>query len=302
MHLQAIMQRLGLLSEKTKRCVKTSKFLKYLLISISPLDHVKMIVLNRTGGLFHSELLFNFGCFSWTSRLDAKNCKRINLGGCQAAVYLQRLLQLKYPGHFAAITLSRMEEILHEHSYIAEDYTEGRTSCNFLYWSVVLSEPWFCAPLSLDQVLLGFRYKSSTAVLFFLGGFCNPLCVRSLLAVWVLQEFVKQDWILEICSLLVQTSLWVIDFYRCQNEFILLLILLCASNRKLRRLGLFLTTFLPCGCFCISVLRFPKLPRRVLMTSLWINEVLKSPWQFSSSGRRVVFSSIYHMQKSLRWF
>ncbi|XP_073165852.1 actin-related protein 5 isoform X2 [Lepidochelys kempii] len=57
-------------------------------------------------------------------RLDAKNCKRINLGGCQAAVYLQRLLQLKYPGHFAAITLSRMEEILHEHSYIAEDYLE----------------------------------------------------------------------------------------------------------------------------------------------------------------------------------
>jgi hypothetical protein len=58
-------------------------------------------------------------------RLDAKNCKRINLGGSQAAGYLQRLLQLKYPGHLAAITLSRMEEILHEHSYIAEDYMEG---------------------------------------------------------------------------------------------------------------------------------------------------------------------------------
>ncbi|XP_045151438.1 actin-related protein 5 [Echinops telfairi] len=57
-------------------------------------------------------------------RLDAKNCKRINLGGSQAAGYLQRLLQLKYPGHLAAITLSRMEEILHEHSYIAEDYLE----------------------------------------------------------------------------------------------------------------------------------------------------------------------------------
>ncbi|XP_058034115.1 actin-related protein 5 [Ahaetulla prasina] len=57
-------------------------------------------------------------------RLDARNCKRINLGGCQAALYLQRLLQLKYPGHFAAITLSRVEEILHEHSYIAEDYKE----------------------------------------------------------------------------------------------------------------------------------------------------------------------------------
>ncbi|XP_039179641.1 actin-related protein 5 [Crotalus tigris] len=57
-------------------------------------------------------------------RLDARNCKRINLGGSQAALYLQRLLQLKYPGHFAAITLSRVEEILHEHSYIAEDYKE----------------------------------------------------------------------------------------------------------------------------------------------------------------------------------
>lgn len=45
-------------------------------------------------------------------------------------MYLQRLLQLKYPGHFAAITLSRMEEILHEHSYIAEDYIEGKNSCN----------------------------------------------------------------------------------------------------------------------------------------------------------------------------
>ncbi|XP_030068923.1 actin-related protein 5 [Microcaecilia unicolor] len=57
-------------------------------------------------------------------RVEAMNCKRINLGGSQAATYLQRLLQLKYPGHFAAITLSRMEEILHEHSYVAEDYFE----------------------------------------------------------------------------------------------------------------------------------------------------------------------------------
>lgn len=65
-------------------------------------------------------------CFPFLDcRLDAKNCKRINLGGSQAAGYLQRLLQLKYPGHLAAITLSRMEEILHEHSYIAEDYVEG---------------------------------------------------------------------------------------------------------------------------------------------------------------------------------
>ncbi|XP_034027622.1 actin-related protein 5 isoform X2 [Thalassophryne amazonica] len=57
-------------------------------------------------------------------RLDAVNCKRVNVAGSQAASYLQRLLQLKYPGHLAAITLTRMEELLHEHSYTAADYHE----------------------------------------------------------------------------------------------------------------------------------------------------------------------------------
>lgn len=57
-------------------------------------------------------------------RLDAANCKRVNVAGSQSASYLQRLLQLKYPGHLAAITLSRVEELLHEHSYIAADYHE----------------------------------------------------------------------------------------------------------------------------------------------------------------------------------
>ncbi|KAG8452370.1 hypothetical protein GDO86_004247, partial [Hymenochirus boettgeri] len=57
-------------------------------------------------------------------RLDAKNCKRINIGGFHAVTYLQRLLQLKYPGHLSAITLSRMEEILHEHCYVPDDYME----------------------------------------------------------------------------------------------------------------------------------------------------------------------------------
>ncbi|XP_056320618.1 actin-related protein 5 [Danio aesculapii] len=55
-------------------------------------------------------------------RLDAVNCKRVNLGGGQAAAYYQRLLQLKYPANQASITLSRMEELLHQHSYIALDY------------------------------------------------------------------------------------------------------------------------------------------------------------------------------------
>lgn len=95
----------------------------------------------------------------WVFRLDAKNCKRINLGGCQAAVYLQRLLQLKYPGHFAAITLSRMEEILHEHSYIAEDYIEGKTSCNLLdsvHPNLVLSS--IALAFKLAGILAGILY------------------------------------------------------------------------------------------------------------------------------------------------
>ncbi|XP_077575495.1 actin-related protein 5 [Stigmatopora nigra] len=57
-------------------------------------------------------------------RLDATNCKRVNVAGSQAAAYLQRLLQLKYPGHLASTTISRMEELLHEHSYTAVDYQE----------------------------------------------------------------------------------------------------------------------------------------------------------------------------------
>ncbi|KAA0716172.1 Actin-related protein 5 [Triplophysa tibetana] len=57
-----------------------------------------------------------------SGRLDAGNCKRVNVGGGPSAAYLQRLLQLKYPAHQNAITLSRMEELLHQHSYIALDY------------------------------------------------------------------------------------------------------------------------------------------------------------------------------------
>lgn len=40
---------------------------------------------------------------------DIKNAKRINLGGFQITSYLHRLLQLKYPVHVNAITLSRAE-------------------------------------------------------------------------------------------------------------------------------------------------------------------------------------------------
>ena len=42
-------------------------------------------------------------------RIVSQCCRRINIGGCHIDGYMQRLLQLKYPGHLAAVTLSRAE-------------------------------------------------------------------------------------------------------------------------------------------------------------------------------------------------
>lgn len=42
-------------------------------------------------------------------QLDIQQCRRINLGGAHVDGFLQRLLQLKYPGHLTAVTLPRAE-------------------------------------------------------------------------------------------------------------------------------------------------------------------------------------------------
>nr|XP_018898626.1 PREDICTED: actin-related protein 5 [Bemisia tabaci] len=55
---------------------------------------------------------------------DYSRSRRIDIGGFHVVNYLYRLLQLKYPAHFAAITPSRAEELIHEHSRIAIDYKE----------------------------------------------------------------------------------------------------------------------------------------------------------------------------------
>lgn len=51
--------------------------------------------------------------------------RRINLGGYHMTTYLHRLLQLKYPVHVNNITLSRVEELLHNHCSIAYDYKDS---------------------------------------------------------------------------------------------------------------------------------------------------------------------------------
>ncbi|KAJ0174633.1 hypothetical protein K1T71_009741 [Dendrolimus kikuchii] len=57
-------------------------------------------------------------------RVIVEHARRINLGGSEMIFYLHKLLQLKYPVHVNAITMSRVEEILHEHCSIALDYQE----------------------------------------------------------------------------------------------------------------------------------------------------------------------------------
>lgn len=52
------------------------------------------------------------------------NIRRINLGGFQIITFLHRLLQLKYPVHVNAISLSRVEWLLHTHCSIALDYLD----------------------------------------------------------------------------------------------------------------------------------------------------------------------------------
>ncbi|KAK5650588.1 hypothetical protein RI129_001617 [Pyrocoelia pectoralis] len=52
------------------------------------------------------------------------NTRRINTGGSHIISFLHRILQLKYPAHANAITLSRAEELLHTICAVAIDYKE----------------------------------------------------------------------------------------------------------------------------------------------------------------------------------
>lgn len=54
----------------------------------------------------------------------AEKIRRINVGGFHMLTYMHRLMQLKYPMHVNNITLSRIEELFHEHSVICYDYID----------------------------------------------------------------------------------------------------------------------------------------------------------------------------------
>ena len=49
---------------------------------------------------------------------------RINVGGLHVSSYLQRLLQLRYQALQSLISLTRSEELVHTHCFIADSYIE----------------------------------------------------------------------------------------------------------------------------------------------------------------------------------
>ncbi|GAU97885.1 hypothetical protein RvY_09110 [Ramazzottius varieornatus] len=57
-------------------------------------------------------------------KMDLAHSRRIDLGGLNMTLYLQRLLQLKYPVHAPNITITRMEEIVHGYCYYAKNFTQ----------------------------------------------------------------------------------------------------------------------------------------------------------------------------------
>lgn len=77
--------------------------------------------------------------------------RRINLGGFQVITFLHRLLQLKYPVHVNAISLSRIEWLLHTHCSIAYDYMDELkkwSSLQFYEQNVKIIQLPFNAPVN----------------------------------------------------------------------------------------------------------------------------------------------------------
>ncbi|CAI7617117.1 unnamed protein product [Penicillium glandicola] len=61
------------------------------------------------------------------------NCTRLNWGGLQSAEYLMKLMKLKYPTFPTRLTDAQMEEMVHKHCYVSQDY--DRELNGFLDWT-----------------------------------------------------------------------------------------------------------------------------------------------------------------------
>ncbi|XP_031622283.1 actin-related protein 5 [Contarinia nasturtii] len=89
--------------------------------------------------------------------------RRINLGGFQIITFLHRLLQLKYPVHVNAISLSRIEWLLHTHCSVAYDYLEELkkwSSLEFYEKNVKKIQLPYNAPVNSTNVTLTAEQKN----------------------------------------------------------------------------------------------------------------------------------------------
>ncbi|XP_067628467.1 actin-related protein 5 [Eurosta solidaginis] len=84
----------------------------------------------KRNGICSDALILSFGYHTvhvipiLNGKIRMENVRRLNLGGYHIIHYLHRLMQMKYPTHINALTISRMETLLHCHSNIAFDYLE----------------------------------------------------------------------------------------------------------------------------------------------------------------------------------
>lgn len=82
------------------------------------------------GGSLQDGLVVSCGYHSTTvipvlgGSMVVDKARRLNLGGAHMITFMHRLLQLKYPVHVNALTVSRAEELLHEHAEVAVDYAQ----------------------------------------------------------------------------------------------------------------------------------------------------------------------------------
>jgi len=66
------------------------------------------------------------------NKVITEKTRRINVGGIHMINYLHRLMQLKYPVHVNAITISRIEELINNHCSISLDYMSDLKKWSFM--------------------------------------------------------------------------------------------------------------------------------------------------------------------------
>jgi actin-related protein 5 len=74
-------------------------------------EHINSLIVSCGYQATHLLPVFN-------GRLDLSQCRRISVGGYHLEAFMQRLLQLKYPGHFAAVSLNRAEVMIMKPSFL----------------------------------------------------------------------------------------------------------------------------------------------------------------------------------------